>query len=54
MYIGVGVCWQRRCKTSRSLRELDRQPGYRYFILYTFGGHQDGIELDHIVRGGEL
>ena len=46
MYIGVGVGWQRRCKTCQSLRELDNQG--TLFLPVTMMA----IELDHIVRGG--
>ena len=48
MYIGVGVGWQRRCKTCQSLRELDNQ-GTVFFLAVTVMV----TELNHIVRGGE-
>ena len=48
MYIGVGVSWQRRCKTCQSLREPDSQGTFFFFC-----GHHDGCEVDHLVRGVE-
>ena len=51
MYIGVGVGWQRRCKTCLSLRELDNQ-GTVFFVFF-FAVTMMVIELDHVVRGGE-
>ena len=48
MYIGVGVGWQRRCKTCQLLRELDNQ-GTVFFLAVTMMV----IELGHIVRGGD-
>ena len=50
LYIGVGVGWQRRCKTCQSLRELDNQGTVCLLFL---GGRQDGYRVDHIVQGGE-
>ena len=49
MYIGVGVGWQRCCRTCQSLRELD-SPGTVFFFLAVT---MVVIELDRIVRGGE-
>ena len=49
MYIGIGVGWQRRCKTCLSLRELDNQGA----VFFFFGGHQDGYRVDHVVWSGE-
>ena len=51
MYIGVGVGWQRRCKTCRSLRELDNQGAV--FVVVVFCVNMVVIELDHVVQGGE-
>ena len=36
-YIGVGVGWQRRCKTCQSLRELDNQGTVSFLFLAVTG-----------------
>ena len=41
MYIGVGVGWQRRCKTCHSLRERDNQGT----VFFFFTGHHDGYRV---------
>ena len=48
MFIGRRVDWQRRCKISRSLRELDNQG-----TVFFSAAAMMVIELDHIVQGGE-
>ena len=51
MYNGVGVGWQRRCKTCQSLRVLDDQG--TVCVCVFFAVTMMVIELDHFVRGGE-
>ena len=52
-YIGVGVGWQRRCKTFQSLRELDNQGTVCLFVCLFLAVTIMFIELEHIVLGGE-
>ena len=52
MYIGVGVGWQRRCKTCQSLRVLENQDG-TVFFFFRLAVTMMVIELDHIARGEE-
>ena len=49
MYIGVGVGWQRRCRTCQSLRELDNHGGVFFLFLAVT---TMVVELDRIMRGG--
>ena len=44
MYIGVGVGWQRRCKTCQPLRELDNQG--IVFVCFRLAVTMMVIELD--------
>ena len=59
MYVGVGVGWQRRCKTCQSVRELDNRGTVFVFIVFVsccfvfMAVTMMVIELEHIVRGGE-
>ena len=46
MYVGVGVGWQRRCKTCQSLRELDNQGTISFF-----DGHHDGCRVRSYCAG---
>ena len=50
MFIGVGIDWQRHCKTCQSLRELAIQSTVFFFFSAVT---MVVIVLDHIVRGGE-
>ena len=51
IFVGIGVGWQRRCKTCQSLRELDTQGTVFFFLLFVFP--MMVIELGRVVWGGE-
>ena len=46
MHIGVGAGWQRRCKTSQSLRALDN-----HGTVVLFGGRHDGYRVRSYCAG---
>ena len=48
MYIGVGIGWQRRCKTCQSLRELDNQGTVVAVFCFCFAVTMMVIELDQL------